>query len=206
MFQRFSNMIHLASSNVDTIWNILKETKLNVYDKCVNGLYGKNFLISQVEAIHKKLNMNATEDIFNNITDTTLKSAAEMFLFLNSCPDDLRYWYLLYADLFENKAPEVIVLTLNRIMKGERNPENKRLKDIAKHLLKRVDLMLSTLSSYTSSKVSSTQAKNIINITPDTCIYSDRPHQHTHLSIPPIRCNREHSLNPDRCNPSWARH
>ena len=136
-------MIHLGSSSMDNVWNILKETKLNVYDKCVNGLYSENILMSQLETVHKKLNMNATEDIFDNITDTTLKSAAEMFLFLNSCPDDFRYWFLLYSDLFENKSPEVIVLTLNRILKGERNTENRRLKDIAKHLLTRVTTLLS---------------------------------------------------------------
>ena len=43
-----------------------------------------------------------SEDIINNISDSSLKTAAEMFLFLNSCPKDFKSWFLFYEDLFQN--------------------------------------------------------------------------------------------------------
>ena len=82
-------MIHLSQSSSETIWNIVKESKssqLNVItgDCDEHGLDDK--IVSHVEAVENVLNMNESTEIFEDMTDKSLKVAGEMFLYLRSCP------------------------------------------------------------------------------------------------------------------------
>ena len=47
-----------------------------------------------------------------------LESSAKMFIYLITCSDDLRSLYTFYKNMFL-KSPDLILLTLNRIMKLE---------------------------------------------------------------------------------------
>ena len=67
----------------------------------------------------------------NTATADQLKSAAEMFIYLNICPgtfglDSSNYmeqwfksWFTFYQDLFRTQTPSQIILTLNRLMKNK---------------------------------------------------------------------------------------
>ena len=67
----------------------------------------------------------------NTATADQLKSAAEMFIYLNICPgtfgsDSLNYmeqwfksWFTFYQDLFKTQNPSHIIITLNRLMKNK---------------------------------------------------------------------------------------
>ena len=67
----------------------------------------------------------------NTATADQLKSAAEMFIYLNICPgtfglDSSNYmeqwfksWFTFYHDLFKTQNPSQIILTLNRLMKNK---------------------------------------------------------------------------------------
>ena len=70
------------------------------------------------------------------MTDAKLKTAAEMYFYILSCPGRLLPWFAFYSDLFQNKPPNQIVLTLNRVLKGEKNTVNKNagLRKIAENL------------------------------------------------------------------------
>ena len=70
----------------------------------------------------KQFLKNYSEDIFIDmeLTNESLKSAAEMFIYLNSCPETVKPWILFYDDLFSNAPLHKIVLTLNRILKGKK--------------------------------------------------------------------------------------
>ena len=54
--------------------------------------------------------MNESTEIFEDMTDKSLKVAGEMFLYLNSCPYEsypfeFELWFKFYNDLFKNKSP-----------------------------------------------------------------------------------------------------
>ena len=106
-------MIYLSQSSTETIWNIVKESKssqLNVItgDCDEHGLDDK--IVSHVEAVENVLNMNESTEIFEDMTDKSLKVAGEMFLYLRSCPYEsypfeFEFWVKFYDDLFKNKSP-----------------------------------------------------------------------------------------------------
>ena len=58
---------------------------------------------------------------FENMTAEDLKIAAEIFIYMNTCP--LKEWFLswrlFYNNLFETKFPDQIILTLNRLLKSK---------------------------------------------------------------------------------------
>ena len=76
------------------------------------------FLHKLTAFLQNQLKITSSELIFENMTFWDLQTAAEMFLFLNSCPKDFKSWFLFYEDLFQNDPLEVMVLKLNRILKG----------------------------------------------------------------------------------------
>ena len=144
-------MIHLSQSSTETIWNIVKESKSSQVNfdtgACdEHGLDKK--IVSHVKAVENLLNINESTEIFRDITDESLKVAGEMFLYLNSCPYEsypfeFEFWFKFYDDLFKNKSPEVIVLTISRMLKGKGNHSNKRLKTTANQLFTRLISLLS---------------------------------------------------------------
>ena len=144
-------MIHLSQSSTETIWNIVKESKTSQLNFATgdcdeHGLDKK--IVSHVKAVENLLNMNESTEIFRDITDKSLKVAGEMFLYLNSCPYEsypfeFELWFKFYDNLFKNKSPEVIVLTISRMLKGKGNHSNKRLKTTANQLFTRLTSLLS---------------------------------------------------------------
>ena len=100
------------------------------------GLYDvSQIILPNIISLEQQLNIKSYEIIFANISRDTLEAAAEMFLFLNSCSEYLETWLSFYTDLFMTKAPDEIVLALNRIM----NHDNKnRDGNIALELFKKV--------------------------------------------------------------------
>ena len=127
-------------------WDSLKKVRYISYGRCevtVSNLYKEDMMESQVEDLSKLLNLNTSGDVDTDVTDSTLKTAAEMFLYLNSCPDDLRSWFVFYEDLLQKKPIEVILLQLNRILKGGYSQNNKKLKTIAKKVFERVTTLFS---------------------------------------------------------------
>ena len=128
-------------------WDSLKKVRDISYERCevtVTNLYKEDMMKSQVEDLSKILNLNTSGDVDTDVTDSTLKTAADMFLYLNSCPDDLRSWFLFYEDLLSKKSLEVILLQLNRILKGGYSQNNKKLKTIAKKVFERVTTLFSS--------------------------------------------------------------
>ena len=73
---------------------------------------------------------------FDNITTEDLKTAAEMFIYLDYCP--FKSLYAFYRDLFENQPLDHIILTLNRLSKlesGKNNNMNRKLLEKTANLL-----------------------------------------------------------------------
>ena len=77
------------------------------------------------------------------MTRPILNFASDLFFNLMVCSDYLKPWFLFYTDLFQNQSPQKIVLTLNRILKGNKTYRNKKLKDIAQKIFEEVSYSLS---------------------------------------------------------------
>ena len=106
-----------------------------------------NSLLSQVKALEQKLQTESSEEINDALTNEDLKTAAEMFLYLITCPNTpwFRSWSSFYTDLFLTRSADKIILTLNRMMKTEtsKDMDAKDAKVRAEKLLKMSTRLLS---------------------------------------------------------------
>ena len=59
------------------------------------------------------------------MTEANLKTAAKIFIFLSICPGEYKKLMEFYQNIFQTNSPEKIILTLNRMMKGNKTPDNK---------------------------------------------------------------------------------
>ena len=56
----------------------------------------------------------------DNTTNEILNAAAEMFVFMYYCPRHDSAWKQFYKNLLKTNKPDTILLTLNRLMKTEK--------------------------------------------------------------------------------------
>ena len=108
-------------SSHETIWNVVKNirSKYLTVDCPYRGLYSD--VVSQVLAVEKQLQLNSSALIHENMTASKLEAAGKMFMYLNSCSDILKPWFLFYTELLQNKSLAEVILTLNRISKRDKN-------------------------------------------------------------------------------------
>ena len=117
------------------------EDKIDFDTSCnKDGLYYPSEITSLVRDVEnrlqiKKYDKEKLEKILDEMTDSKINTASEMFFFLNSCSEEIRPWQSFYTDLFQNKSPSKIILTLNRILKRETNEETEDFRNIARILL-----------------------------------------------------------------------
>ena len=136
------------------MWEHVKKMKSNISLDLAcrqDGLYGdgndgephQDISDIQVKEFEQILNINSSEERFENITLDELKSAAEMFIYLNLCPGSMKAEFQFFDGLFKKNTPYLIILTLNRLMKGVNNQKTVFFKMIAQSLLNRIAKMLS---------------------------------------------------------------
>ena len=86
---------------------------------------------SQVKAVEQELQIESTEATFQNMTSADLEAAAEMFIYLTSCPGTdfweqwFKTWTTFYNELFMTKSANYIISSLNRLNKRQ-NVNQKR--------------------------------------------------------------------------------
>ena len=101
---RFANIIE--SVNVDSIQNVVKTvragTNLDVTCNLSEPMLFYMYMLPQVEAVEQKLQIVSSEQINDNLTNKELKTAGEIFLYLNSCPKTIEPWIVFYKTLFQN--------------------------------------------------------------------------------------------------------
>ena len=117
---RFANTLQLTSVSFDNIQNVVKTvragTSLDL--SCDAALLFSDAMMSQVKAVEQKLQIESSDQINDILTNEELKTAAEMFLYLTMCPNDVKPWIVFYKDLFLTQSPDQIILTLNRLING----------------------------------------------------------------------------------------
>ena len=140
MFSRFSNIVKSSLVTVEDIWKIVKKikpTSLTMECKSTKRLYHWNQK-SLIIDIQKLLQVEESMITKEKLTVEDLESSAKMFIYLITCSDYLRSLYTFYKNMFL-KSPDLILLTLNRIMKleGDTSP-NKDLKLLSSKILQKV--------------------------------------------------------------------
>ena len=137
MLQRFANILLFSMSKHKTIWTAVKNirSKYLTADCPYRGLYSD--VVSQVLAVEKQLQLNSSALIQENMTASKLEAAGKMFMYLNSCSDILKPWFLFYTELLQNKPLDEVILTLNRISKSDKNLQSKELIKISNKLFER---------------------------------------------------------------------
>ena len=112
---------------------------------------------SQVKAVEQMLHIESSEQINDTLTNGELKTAGENFMYLNMCQHLVKPWLLFYKELFQTQSPGQIILTLNRVMKGQRPQTNEYFIKIVEKLLERILSMLPGRDA--NNTVSSTEAR-----------------------------------------------
>ena len=110
-----------STTDDDDIWSVLKKIKSDLkFEKCPTGAPADEFdelqnprglfkmgdMLGQMEKVECDLDITSNDQIMENMTAENLKKAAEMFLYVNSCPDPLKSWFLFYINLFERKSAD----------------------------------------------------------------------------------------------------
>ena len=142
-----ANIIHLTNLDKKNVWKVVKNLKselsLDLECRLSPDLLLYDDKMSQVNLLEDQLGIESTEVRFENIGRENLKTAAEIYIYLNTCPDSLKPWFSFYKDLFHDQDPNLIILTLNRMMKSRITSENENFLNIAKTVFKEASTLLS---------------------------------------------------------------
>ena len=114
------NIIKLNNISVDNIQSVVKmiKSKTSLDLSCTRDFLTFDGILSQVSRVEQKLRVVSSDEIIASLSKEDLKIAAEMFLYLNFCPNLwFRLWSSFYRDLFLTQSADQIILTLNRMMK-----------------------------------------------------------------------------------------
>ena len=166
-------MFNLNSGSVDNIQMVVKtfkwETPLDQSCDCGNffggcGIYdmvtGNNSILSRVKAVEQILKIESSENLNDNLTNAELQTAAEMLLYLNMCPDTIKPWLLFYKDLFQTQSPDLIILTLNRLVKTSSKTEH--FGKIAETLYQRMKRLSEKTAENAVSKIGKSEGEYLI--------------------------------------------
>ena len=129
------------------LWTIIKNLKYDLIQRKISYCYEFGFLsIKDIKAIDEKianiLSINVSSTAFDDVSEKTLKTGAEMLFYLYSCPGpNVISWNLFYKEMFENYDPKKIILTLNRILKKS----NGHIYNINKKILNKMKETLSLI-------------------------------------------------------------
>ena len=88
---RFANIFHHNSVSVDNIQSVVKTVKseASLDLSCGHTILFEDSILTQVKAVEQILNIESTEQINDTLTNEELKTAAEIFLYLNTCPSSM---------------------------------------------------------------------------------------------------------------------
>ena len=109
----------MENVDIGSIWIAIKRTKSDITadQLCISNSYHAAVITDNVESVQQYLHVKSSDDVSEQMTNETLKIAAKMFWYLNSCTKESKPWVQFYTNLFQNSPPDQIVLSLNRILK-----------------------------------------------------------------------------------------
>ena len=123
--------------------------------------------LKQVNEVENSLKIEPTNDIFENISETSLNAAANIFLYIypetkhyclfSKFNSWFRVWSPFYHDLFKTQTSEKIILTLNRIIK---TTSHQLSRNAAEDILTRAATILSLKYQFIQSRLPQNKSKS----------------------------------------------
>ena len=187
-FVRMVNILHQVFTwnnvSMDNIWEDLKIFRTNWLrlmseeaTKCVKMGMVDNIVFERfLDDETKQLNITEmTEPVYkDDVTDTILDTAAEMFTYLSYCPTD---WAHFYSDLFRNFPPRYILQTLADLRKMQPGGTNGRnipadlISVLGTYLqLESANIDLASEKAYSAIMKSKTDKLKIFEIELENCV------------------------------------
>ena len=117
-----------------------------------------------LKRVEDKLNVSGSDEIFENVSEETLKVAGEMFLYLNSCPKNIMKSEIRksFEDYISNENVQNILIFLNRIV-IKTNGNDETVKDPALAMLNKIH-DLKELNFKKLEVISTSSSKNVSTI------------------------------------------
>ena len=137
----------MAQLNMKKVWKTVKNIRRkfvseNIDPKCLDHgdptFLFSNYMKDNNDILAKKLKLNTTTTPNDNVTYETLKTAGEMFIYLNYCPD--RLWPLM-EHILNNEKPKDIILALISIKKYPKVSTKESSEKIMRKVLERMNLL-----------------------------------------------------------------
>ena len=135
---RLANLLW-KHKDIETFWGKVVETRTNKstlgISGCQNGFAKVYWDVDQlVDALEERIGYKAPKEVDKSVTNETINAAAEMFIYLTFCRNGGNAaWAQLYKNLFQDHNPDVILITLNRLMKTSHH-------DVAKNILEYLEI------------------------------------------------------------------
>ena len=121
---------------------MLKTIKADIlFDKqCdYDNLHKNEESMRLIKMFELQLNVTSNTDIkIEDMTEASLETAANMYVYLMSCPETLMPWFKFYSNLIKKKSLDEIALTLNRIMKERNIPQHDGLRVVASKIFGKI--------------------------------------------------------------------
>ena len=138
------NMLHTTQTDHQAIWKIVRETRRKIVlpnNTCGWMESNKQFFIDQlidhnINEVGKQLENNEVDDFLNDIKDSTFKTANEMFMYLNFCPDkDFHSLFSFYSKILKQSSTQIIVSWANILKETSQKTISSVEKLIAEELI-----------------------------------------------------------------------
>ena len=137
--------------DLENVWNIVKETRKSFLFEAKEALsacqfnsnpslLSPNVIQENQNKVEKELEFNAKTTLYENVSERTLQTAAEMFTYLNQCPQEHKL-LSFYKDLFKSASPKDIILALTSVMKTTNNLEKEKSVNIFRKVMESINLL-----------------------------------------------------------------
>ena len=118
------------------------------------GMYEDSETLALVDRFEKQMKVTSSQLNLEGFTTEDWKTAGHLFILLSICPSALHNWFVFYQDLFQTQSPDMILLTLNRMRKGTKTPQNEFFKNMAQEVFEKTTASLEKLLNKGGSNVS----------------------------------------------------
>lgn len=129
-FRKFANLIHNNIEHLDKVWNIIHKIRFDIVsalslvdynDECnyenwnFEPMLEGSSIKTNNQRLAKGLGIKLNDKVVSEISAETLKTAGEMFIYLNLCSNKVERMLQFLEEIFLSQTPDMILLTLNRM-------------------------------------------------------------------------------------------
>ena len=184
----------LMHTSEDKLWNIVKQVK---------ALRPDDGFLDKVIAVQEKLNIETSESLFENMPRQHLKTASEMFLYLDVKMEPVtKMWLEFFGNLFETESANHIILALNRLMRKTVTGSNSNFIVIEK-LFRKATILLKLKNQEIQSMLPG-KFKNISSMGSKSFIVKGRNKHKQVMKYTTVKCDCKFRFSRDQPSSSYC--